>query len=77
MGLVSNNDLVDLQARVIIIKSYVQYIYLESATISQCHDAMEFNLAKLQVQVRELENLTQKLCDAARDNGLRRIPVVS
>lgn len=77
MSVGKHNDLVDLQARVIIIKSYVQFILLESATMPQYHDLMLAHLAKLQMQVRELEMLTDQLCDATRPGSEQRLPAAS
>lgn len=72
-----HNDLVELQARVIIIKSYVQFLLLESATMPQYYDVIEAHLTKLQLQVRELEMLTTQLCEAVRDSAGRHLPAAS
>ena len=63
MSILKHSELVELQARVIIIKSYVQFLLMESATMPQYHFIIEANLAKLQTQVVELEALTGRLCD--------------
>lgn len=62
MELMKPTDLIELQARVIIIKSYVQFLQLEVATMPQLQFVIESNLAKLQTQIAELEALTSRLC---------------
>lgn len=62
MSVSSASELVELQARVIIIKSYVQFLLLESATMPQYHFVIEAHLSKLQAQIRELESLVTRLC---------------
>jgi hypothetical protein len=62
MELIKPTDLVELQARVIIIKSYMQFLQLEVATMPQLHFVIESHLVKLQTQISELEALTSRLC---------------
>lgn len=77
MNVVRHNDLVELQARVIIIRSYVQFLLLESATMPQYHEAIEGHLTKLQTQIRELELLCARVCDTATPNGDGRLSVIN
>jgi hypothetical protein len=74
MSALQHSHLVELRARVIVIKSYVQYLCLESTTMPQYHDMLATNLTKLQLQVDELESLTSQLCEGVNGSVEERVP---